>query len=410
FVRTGRRLEPSEKAGLAGLTGRVMRTGGTKNHPPQELNEMLEQRAAAVESGISQDAGVVSFSGLSKDIKVIFPLFADVVRYPAFDTQQLALAKTQTQGAIARRNDNPSSIASREFRKLIYGENSPYARTVEYETLNNITRDDLSAFHNTYFQPDQMILGITGDFERSQMKELIEQYFGNWQASPNKVALDAPAIAQNYQQGVFMADQPQSTQSSIILGHLGGKLNSPDYPALSVLNGVLNGFAGRLFNELRSRQGLAYSVYGSWSPNYDHPGLFVAGGQTRTETTEDFIEALLTEIERVRTSPITEEELAFAKDSILNSFVFKFENPSQTLSRLMRYEYFDYPEDFIFQYQKGVKDTTIKQVQQAAQKYLEPSKIVTLVVGNAEAIEPLLSGLEKEVKLVDISIPTPEQS
>ncbi|MGK7933455.1 MAG: M16 family metallopeptidase [Microcystaceae cyanobacterium] len=410
FIRTGGRLEPPEKAGLARLTGTVMRTGGTTNHSPQALNEMLEQRAAAVESGISQDVGFVSFSGLSKDIDFIFPLFADVIRSPAFDAQQLALAKTQTKGAIARRNDNPRDIAGREFRKLIYGETSPYARTVEYKTLNNISRSDLVKFHQTYFQPDQMILGITGDFDASQMKQLIEKYFSNWQASEEMIDLDIPAIAQNYQDGVFMVDQPQLTQSSIILGHLGGKLNSPDYPALSVLNGVLSGFAGRLFNEVRSRQGLAYSVYGSWSPKYDHPGLFVAGGQTRTETTEAFIQALLTEIERIRTSPITDEELAFAKDSILNSFVFKFENPSQTLSRLMRYEYFGYPDDFIFQYQKGIKNTTIEQVQQAAQKYLDPSKIVTLVVGNAEAIQPLLSDLNEEIKRVDISIPTPEQS
>jgi zinc protease len=151
-------------------------------------------------------------------------------------------------------------------------------------------------------------------------------------------------------------------------------------------------------------------VYGLWSPAYDHPGLFIAGGQTQTETTEDFIQALLTEIERIRTSPITSEELEFAKDSILNSFVFKFENPSQTLSRLMRYEYFGYPEDFIFQYQKGVKNTTIEQVQEVAKEYLDPSKIVTLVVGNSEAVQPLLSRLNEAVKLVDISIPTPEQS
>jgi zinc protease len=195
-----------------------------------------------------------------------------------------------------------------------------------------------------------------------------------------------------------------------MLGHLGGRLDSPDYPALSVLNGVLNGFGGRLFNQVRSRQGLAYSVYGVWNPNYDYLGTFMAGGQTRSETTVAFIKSILAEIERLRTTPISEEELANAKDSILNSFVFNFQSPSQTLARLMRYEYFGYPEDFIFKYQEAVKATTVADIQRVAQKYLQPEKIVTLVVGDTETIDPPLSSLGVEVKTVDISIPTPAKS
>ena len=200
------------------------------------------------------------------------------------------------------------------------------------------------------------------------------------------------------------------TQSSVLIGHLGGQFDSSDYPTLSVLNGVVNGFGGRLFNELRSRQGLAYSVYGYWSAAYDYPGMFYGGGQTSSKTTVSFIDSFMQEIEKIRTTPITEEELSKAKESILNSFVFKFENPSQVLSRLMTYEYYGYPKDFIFSYQQGVKATTTKDVQQVARKYLIPDKMAILVVGNEEAIEPSLSHLEKTVTTIDITIPKENQS
>jgi zinc protease len=410
MIHTGSRLEPLQKVGLAEITGTVMRSGGTQQHPADELNRILEQRAAVVETGIGTTSGTANFSALSEDLDTVFNLFAEVIRYPAFAPDKLELAKTQQKGAIARRNDDPGDIASREFQKLIYGETSPYARTVEYATLDNISREDVIDFYKTQISPDKTILGITGDFEPTEMKALIEKAFGDWQTPATNSAQSLPSASQKYQGGVFFVDLPQLTQSTILLGHLGGEFKNPDYPHLSVLNGMLNGFGGRLFNDLRSRQGLAYSVYGYWDPRFDYPGIFIAGGQTRSQATVPFIESLLAEIERVRTTPIAETELAFAKDSILNSFVFNFENPSQTLSRLMRYEYFGYPKDFIFQYQKGVQATTIEDVRRVAQKYLQRDRIVTLVVGNAKEIQPPLTNLGAEVKTVDISIPQPKQT
>jgi zinc protease len=155
---------------------------------------------------------------------------------------------------------------------------------------------------------------------------------------------------------------------------------------------------------VRSRQGLAYSVYGFWNAEYDYPGVFIAGGQTSSATTVPFIQSVLNEIEKIRTTPITPEELDYAKNSLENSFVFQFEESSQTLARLMSYEYYGYPEDFIFKYQQGVKETTIEDVQRVAQTHLQPENIVILVVGNETQIQPPLSELDSDIKLVDITI------
>nr|MDJ0704103.1 insulinase family protein [Leptolyngbyaceae cyanobacterium MO_188.B28] len=201
----------------------------------------------------------------------------------------------------------------------------------------------------------------------------------------------------------------QLSQSYIQIGHLGGRRDDPDYFALSVLNEVLNGFGGRLFNEIRSRQGLAYLVYAFWAARYDYPGTFIGGGQTASETTVPFIRSFFGEIDRVRTAPITREELDRAKDSVLNSFVFNFQRPAQTLSRLIRYEYYDYPSDFVFQFQRGVEAATIEDVLQAAKTHLKPDQLTTLVVGNAAEIDPPLTNLGDNLKVtpVDITIPEP---
>ncbi len=410
MFHTGERLEPGEKVGLASITGEVMRTGGTRSHPGDTLNEILERRAASVETGIDAVTGSASFNVLSEDLDEVFGLFAEVIREPALPQDKIDFAKNQRRGGIARRNDDPGSIAGREFQKLVYGEDSPYARIVEYETLANVTRVDVEGFYQQYFHPNNMLLGIVGDFDSEAMRSRIESQFGDWQRGPElNVREQLPQVAQA-QAGVFMVDQPQLTQSYIQVGHLGGRLDNPDHAALSVLNEAMNGFGGRLVNEVRSRQGLAYVVYAYWSPRFDYPGTFIGGGQTRSDATVPFIRSVLAEIEKVRTSPLTDNELRRAKDSVLNAFIFNFQSPDQMLARLMRYEYYDYPQDFIFRYQQEVAETTTAEVLQAAQTHLKPDQIVTLVVGNAAEIQPPLSSLGPniEVTQLDITIPEPQ--
>ncbi|MEM1242307.1 MAG: pitrilysin family protein [Cyanobacteria bacterium P01_H01_bin.26] len=407
--KAGEFMEPEGQAGLAGIMGEAMRVGGTANYTPEQLNQFLEQRAASVETSLGATSGSASFNALSEDMADVLAIFADVIRQPAFAPDKIDLIKSQYRGGIARRNDDPDDVTTREFRKLIYGDESPFARMVEYSDIDSISRDDIVDFYQTAIQPQGTILGISGDFEAAQMKGLISELFADW--SPPGMAksnMELPAVQQRTN-GLYVIDQPQLTQSYIHIGHLGGRLDSPDHAPMVVLNEVLNGFGGRLFNDIRSRQGLAYVVYAFWSPRYDYPGLFIGGGQTRSEATVPFIKTMYQEIQQVRQEPITAEELQFAKDAVLNSFVFNFATPEQTLSRLIRYEYYDYPSDFVFQFQKAVESATAEQVLAAAQRNLKPSELVTIVVGNIDAIEPSLGTLAEEVKItpIDITIPEP---
>ena len=332
LLRVGDRWEPADQVGLAAITGQLLRMGGTKSHSVDEINQFLEQRAASIETAIDNTQGTASFSALKEDLEPVLSLFAEILRTPTFNNDRLELIQQQTRGSIARRNDDPGDIAGREFNKLLYGSHSPYARTIEYQTLEHIDRQAVVDFYQQYVHPDQMILGLVGDFDTTQILPFIEQIFGDWVNSSRTNLPPLPSVEQAHRSQVFVVDQPQMTQSDVRIGHLGSTFSSPDYPPLSVLNEVLNGFGGRLYNEVRSRLGLAYSVYSYWSARYDYPGVFIAGGQTRTEATVPFINAILQEINRVREVAIEPEELQYAKDVVINSFVFSFQTPSQLLS------------------------------------------------------------------------------
>ena len=407
LIRTGARLEPADEVGLAQLTGTVLRSGGTQAMPSEELNSFLENRAASIETSIGTSLGSASMSALAADFPAVLAAFADVLRQPAFEEDKLAVAKTAAIAGISRQNDDPQGIAFREFDEIVYGESSPYARTPTYASIAAVDRSDLVAWHQRYFHPNNVILGLVGDFDSEQALALVRQEFGDWERGPG---VDPPTAAYDEEPspGIFFAEKRDMTQSNILIGHLGIEKDHPDYYAVEVLNNVLSGgFASRLFSEIRSRRGLAYSVFGGVGSDYDHPGLFRMFMTTKTETTAESIDALLEEARKLTSAPPTAEEVAKAKQSILASFVFESDSTRKILGQQLRYEYYGYPLDWLQRYQAGIEATTVDQVRAAAAAHVHPDRFSILVVGPGEGLDRPLSELG-EVTAVDISIPEPE--
>ena len=189
---------------------------------------MVEQRACSGETGVNVCSGNANVGALDEEVEPVFYLFAEVIREPMFAKEKFELARNQEQGGIARRNDDPNGITGREFEKLIYGDRSPYARTIEYKTLANISRDDVVGFYQKYFHPKNMILGISGDFDTAKMRSLVEQKFGNWQPTQNAEVPVLPTVSPTKSGGVFFGNQQQLSQSYVQRGNLDGMLNSPD--------------------------------------------------------------------------------------------------------------------------------------------------------------------------------------
>ncbi|HBY58410.1 MAG TPA: hypothetical protein DEH78_01225 [Solibacterales bacterium] len=409
LVRTGNLFDPPDKIGLAGMTGSVMRTGGTRSKTGEQINEDLENIAASVEAGIGETSGSVSFNTLKEHTGKVLAVFKDVMTQPEFRQDKVDLLKQQTRGGISRRNDDPDGIADREFSERVYGRNNPYGWRQEYEHVDRITRDDLLAFHRRYFFPANVMLAVQGDFETATMRAEIEKLFADWTVTQAAVP-QFPKLAAGPAPGVFVADKEDVTQTFFKLGHLGGTLKDKDYPALQVMGDILGGgFASRLFKKVRTELGYAYSVGASWGANYNHPGTFTIGGSTKSASTADTLSTIREEIDRLRILPVSDEELRTAKDTILNSFVFNFDNPAKTLNRMVTYDYHGYPKDFIFQYQKAIEAVTKADVQRVAKDHLRPEALTIVAVGKAADFGKPLTGLGMPVSKVDLAIPDPKR-
>jgi zinc protease len=407
LVRTGNLFDPADKVGLAGMTGSVMRSGGTAAKTGDQLDEELENVAASVESSIGETSGQVSFSTLRENTDAVLGIFKDVLTTPGFRQEKIDLAKTQARTLISRRNDEAEDIAGREFNETIYGRNTPYGWRVEYATIANITRDDMVAFHRRYFFPANILLAVYGDFSAPEMKAKLERLFAPWDSKQPPVP-PFPAVQAKPAPGVFIATKTDVNQSVFYVGHLGGVLSDKNNPALEIMGDILGGgFSSRLFQLVRTKLGYAYSIGADWGANYNHPGLFTIAGSTKSKSTAEAIEAVRREVERIRTSEPAEDELRTAKDTVLNSFVFNFDTPGKTLSRLLRYEYYGYPKDFIFQYQKAVEAVTRADVLRVARAYLRPQDFTIIVVGNPAEFGNPLAGLGLPVKPIDLTIPAP---
>ncbi len=407
LVRTGNLFDPANKIGLAQMTGSVMRIGGTKAKTGEELDLQLEDVAAHVESEIGETSGSVTFSALKENAPEVMAIFHDVLTSPEFRQDKIDLAKSQFRSSFARRNDSPQSVLAREFASVIYGRDNPYGWEESYAAVNNITRADMQAFHQRYFFPKNVMLAVWGDFDSAAMKAEVEKLFADWKVEQPTVP-PFPKVTAKDPAGTYLAVKTDVTQTFFAIGHLGGEFRDKDYPALETLADILGGgFHSRLMEIVRTKMGNAYNISASWGAGYDHPGLFQITGSTKTPSTVDTIAVALKEVERIRTTEVSEEELKTAKDTALNSLVFAFDTKSKSLGRALTYEYYGYPPDFIDQYQKALAAVTRADILRVAKEHLDPAKIAIVAVGNPGGFAQPLDQLGHKVTPIDLTIPTP---
>ena len=408
MVRTGNLFDPSDKRGLSQVMGEVLRSGGTKTKTGDQIDEDLENVAASVESSMGETSATVSFSGLKETEDQVLAVFKDVLTAPEFRQDKIDLTLNQFRGGIARRNDDASEIPRRELLSLLYGRDNSYGWSTEYEHLNRIKRQDLIDFYTRYYFPKNIMLAVYGDFNVAQMQAKLEQLLGSWKVEQAPVPA-FPQVTNKPAPGIHFAARADVTQTFFSIGHLGGTLRDKDYPALEVATNILGeGFKSRLMSQIRTKLGYAYSIGATWAANYNHPGTFRIGGSTKSASTVETIQAIRTEIDKMRAAEVTPVELSEAKESVLNSFVFFFDNPEKTLNRVMQYAYFGYPKDFLFQYQKAIASVTRADVLRVMKQYVKPEDLVIVAVGNPKEMPKPLSTVGT-VQELDLTIPQPKQ-
>jgi zinc protease len=404
-IRGGSINEPASKTGLMDLYGEVWRTGGTKSQTGDQLDDFLEVRAAKVETSGDADSTTISFSCLKGDIDDVFKVFVDVLQNPEFRADKLDIAQKEEEDGISRRNDEVGGIAGREAAKLAYGADNPYARVAEYATVAAVTRQDLIDWHARYVHPNNIILGISGDFDSAALEAKLRAAFESWPKGP-QLPKDEIQFSPT-KPGYYLIPKDDVNQSNIRMVALGTTRDNPDYYAISVFNEAFGGgFSSRLFNDIRTKRGLAYGVGGGIGTNFGHPGILQISIGTKSASTIEAIQAAGEDIENLAKQPITEEEIRRAKDDILNAFIFRLDSPDKILGERMTYEYYGYPADWLDKYEGEIKKVTAADVNRVAAKYLHKDQLAVLVVGNTKEFDKPLSSLGA-VKEIDITIPPP---
>lgn len=404
-IRGGARNIPATKSGMAGIYGSAWRTGGTTKQTGDELDQFLEARAARVETGAGNESSGINLDVLKNDFDAVYPIWLELLRAPAFRQEKIDLARTQANTGISRRNDEPGGILGRESTKLGYGPDSPYARQTEYATIASVTRNDLVAFHKANLHPNNIILSFIGDFDSARLEKKLRDTFSSWPRGPQVTKPD-PAI-NAAKPGLYFVQKGDVTQANIAMVHGGVERSNPDYASLQVMNEIFSGgFSGRLMQSLRSKRGLTYGVGGSVGAPWDYPGLFRVQMATKSGTALESVEALRGEIRRLATDPVTEEELALAKESILNAFVFTMDTREKALQQQVLLELYGFPPDTFTKYPSLIRKVTAADVQRVAKKYVQPDQLAVLVVGNEAGFEKPLSSLGP-VTTIDVSIPPP---
>lgn len=406
-IRGGSRDVPADKVGLIGLYGGAWRTSGTATQNGDQLDDLLEAKAAKVETAGDVDSTSISWSCLTKDEDQVFGIVIDLLEHPAFNDQKLTLAKQQEIAGIVRRNDSAEEIAQREAAILVYGKQSPYARLPEIATVMGVTLDDLKSWHAKTVFPNNMIVSVEGDFDPAAMEKSLRAAFESLPQGPAwpKPSGEFPGP----KPGVYSINKADVNQSNVWIVGLGTERRNPDYYALVVMNEIFSGgFGSRLFQEVRTRQGLAYSVGGGYGASYDHPGVFYTAASTKSESTLKTTQAMLEQIHQLKTKPFTTAELASAKDQLLNSFIFHYDTKEKVLAEATELEFYGYPADFLTKYRAGIEAVSLADLQRVADKYIDPSKLAVLIVGNEAQYGASLTELNLgPVQPVDITIPMP---
>jgi predicted Zn-dependent peptidase len=381
----GASLDPADVPGLASMTARMLREGGTKKLPPAEFDETLDFLATEVGVSANETFTTATMNCLKSNLDESLALFVDMLRGPAFDAKRLDTGKARVIEGLKQRNDDASSILSREWKRLVYGADHFEASEPTDKTVAAITPDRLAEMHRRIYHPGNMIVAVSGDFDEKEMLEKLGRVFSGWErgeAAPNPVAPTAVL-----EPGLYHVPK-DIPQGKVVMGMRSIQRDDPDAIPLLLLNDILGagGFTSRIMQQVRSNEGLAYSARSTLQPKVYYPGDFRAGFESKNPTVALATKIVIDQIKGVRDELVTEEELETAKASAIETFPRQFESKPQMLRVFVNDEWTNRPKDFWKTFREKVKAVTREDLRRVAQKHLDPEKLAILVVGNWDEI------------------------
>lgn len=381
--------ESDARAGLANFVARML-DQGTGNRSHEEISRALEQVGASFSTTAGRPVTYIHLQSLSRYLAGLLPLYAELLRAPSFPQDRLDQERSRLLVEIKEGEDDAETVAENAFYDLVYAPH-PAHRPVEgtEATVRALDRQMLAEFHRRFYRPGNMTLVAVGDFRAPELLSALTSVFEDWNPGPPPERPPLPELTRQTDLRNRRVTMDRA-QTQIILGHLGVPRTSPDFVALKVMDtilgeGVGGGFTARIPYQLRDIQGLAYTVGSSITGSAGkQPGVFWALLGTEPAREKQATQALLREIRRIRSSPVTETELAEAVNYLASSYVFDFQTNSQLADYLQLVTYYDLGFNYRRQFVEQVRRVTRPDVLRAARRYLDPDHYTLVVVGPGE--------------------------
>lgn len=384
LIDAGSRYEPANQAGLANLTAKLL-TYGTKRRSALQISDTLDFIGASLEAGCGQDAASVSMTVLKKDLATGLELLAEVLTQSTFPQPEIDRQKQAIIASIRAKEEDPGAVAGKAFSAALFPQ-SPYGRPVEgtEASVKGLQQKSLQEFFARNYRPNRSMIAVVGDVSEQEIAQALNTALRNW----SKGEPSGPPLAPtNIGAPKVVRVNKDLTQANIILGHNGVARGNPDYYAIQVMNYILGGggFSSRAMDSIRNERGLAYSVYSYFAAEKSR-GSFEFVMQTKNETALEAIRIATEEVRRMREQPVSEQELSEAKDYLIGSFPLRFDTNRKVATFLAQVEYFQLGLDYPDRYADLVRKVTREDVQRVAKQYLQPERLITVIVGNVKKI------------------------
>ncbi len=403
FLGGASQLEPAGRQGVASLAASML-SEGTKSRDGEALSNALQLLGTSVNANVGAESGSISFVSTTAKFPATLDILTDMLVNPTFPETSLERLRGQRLVALTQARAQSGAIAGRVFPRILYGHEHPYGRLVTEESLKAITRDDVVAFHKSYFRPGRALVTVVGDVAPGAVQPVIERALATLPKGGERPTFTYPAAPEPRATTIFLVDKPGAAQSTFALGRPGPSRNTPDYFALQVMNTMLGGmFQSRLNANIREEKGYSYGVSSSFAYGKG-PGAFRAGGDIVTEKSDAALLEFMKELRGILGArPVTDEELTVAKESLVQRLPGTFASVTSVNSALTTLWTQNLPDDYYQQYAKSIAAITKEDVVRVAKKYLDLDRLAIVIVGDRSVIEgPLKATGIAPIALADI--------
>ena len=384
LIDAGARYDGGGQEGLANLAARLL-TYGTKRRSALQISDALDFIGASLSTGCSENLASVSMTILKKDLSTGLALLAEALTQSTFPQEEIERQKQSIVASLKARDEEPGDIAERRFAAALFP-NSPYGRPVEgmESSVRAISQKNLREFYERYYRPNRTIMAVVGDVTAEEIDEALNQAFSSWKKGEPG---GKPLVPSATGAPTSIRVNKELTQANIIMGHEGVTRGNPDYYAIQVMNNILGGggFSSRVVDSIRNERGLAYSVYTYFNADKSH-GTFQFVMQTKNDSAREAMRIAREEIERIRRDPVSDQELNDAKDYLTGSFPLRLDTNRKVANFLAQVEFFQLGLEYPDRYGDFIRKVTREDVLRVAKRYLQPEKLITVVVGNQNKI------------------------